>query len=132
MCLILAIGNGIWEHDKGYYFQVYLPWAEGVNSASYSGFLMFWSYVIILNTVVPISLYVRYVPEAPLTFDLRRDLAFALTGQKPNTAPSWMLIHNHSDAFPVSAAFRRLYWGWSEDSTSPGRGEDDFAVKGQV
>uniref|UniRef100_A0A8C3E4G8 Phospholipid-transporting ATPase n=1 Tax=Corvus moneduloides TaxID=1196302 RepID=A0A8C3E4G8_CORMO len=58
MCLILAIGNGIWEHDKGYYFQVYLPWAEGVNSAPYSGFLMFWSYVIILNTVVPISLYV--------------------------------------------------------------------------
>ncbi|KFQ24877.1 putative phospholipid-transporting ATPase ID, partial [Mesitornis unicolor] len=58
MCLILAIGNGIWEYDKGYYFQVYLPWAEGVTSASYSGFLMFWSYVIILNTVVPISLYV--------------------------------------------------------------------------
>ncbi|XP_010140691.1 PREDICTED: phospholipid-transporting ATPase ID-like, partial [Buceros rhinoceros silvestris] len=58
MCLILAIGNGIWEYDKGYYFQVYLPWAEGINSASYSGFLMFWSYVIILNTVVPISLYV--------------------------------------------------------------------------
>ncbi|XP_068781065.1 phospholipid-transporting ATPase ID [Struthio camelus] len=58
MCLILAIGNGIWEYDKGYYFQVYLPWAEDVSSASYSGFLMFWSYVIILNTVVPISLYV--------------------------------------------------------------------------
>ncbi|KYO35829.1 hypothetical protein Y1Q_0024441 [Alligator mississippiensis] len=58
MCFILAIGNGIWEHDKGYYFQVYLPWAEGVNAAAYSGFLMFWSYVIILNTVVPISLYV--------------------------------------------------------------------------
>ncbi|XP_039399383.1 phospholipid-transporting ATPase ID-like isoform X2 [Mauremys reevesii] len=58
MCFILAIGNGIWEHDKGYYFQVYLPWAAGVNSAAYSGFLMFWSYVIILNTVVPISLYV--------------------------------------------------------------------------
>ncbi|KAK2512177.1 phospholipid-transporting ATPase ID [Columba guinea] len=58
MCLILAIGNGIWEYDTGYYFQVYLPWAEGVNSAPYSGFLMFWSYVIILNTVVPISLYV--------------------------------------------------------------------------
>ncbi|XP_038259336.1 LOW QUALITY PROTEIN: phospholipid-transporting ATPase ID-like [Dermochelys coriacea] len=58
MCFILAIGNGIWEHDKGYYFQVYLPWAVGVDSAPYSGFLMFWSYVIILNTVVPISLYV--------------------------------------------------------------------------
>lgn len=78
MCLILAIGNGIWEHDKGYYFQVYLPWAEGVKSASYSAFLMFWSYVIILNTVVPISLYVRYVPEPPFIFHLRRSLAFAL------------------------------------------------------
>ncbi|XP_054843021.1 phospholipid-transporting ATPase ID-like isoform X3 [Eublepharis macularius] len=58
MCLILAVGNGIWEYRKGYYFQVYLPWAEGVHSAPFSGFLMFWSYVIILNTVVPISLYV--------------------------------------------------------------------------
>lgn len=80
MCLILAIGNGIWEYDKGYYFQVYLPWAEGVNSASYSGFLMFWSYVIILNTVVPISLYVRYVPEPAFMFHLRRALALALAG----------------------------------------------------
>uniref|UniRef100_A0A8D0L784 P-type ATPase N-terminal domain-containing protein n=1 Tax=Sphenodon punctatus TaxID=8508 RepID=A0A8D0L784_SPHPU len=58
MCLILAVGNSIWEYQKGFYFQVYLPWAEGVHSAVYSGFLMFWSYVIILNTVVPISLYV--------------------------------------------------------------------------
>ncbi|XP_065596134.1 phospholipid-transporting ATPase ID-like [Cyrtonyx montezumae] len=58
MCLILAIGNGIWESDKGYNFQVYLPWAESVTSAPLSAFLMFWSYVIILNTVVPISLYV--------------------------------------------------------------------------
>ncbi|XP_053154211.1 phospholipid-transporting ATPase ID-like isoform X3 [Hemicordylus capensis] len=58
MCLILAFGNGIWEYNKGYYFQVYLPWAEGVDSSATSGFLTFWSYVIILNTVVPISLYV--------------------------------------------------------------------------
>ncbi|XP_040277126.1 phospholipid-transporting ATPase ID-like [Bufo bufo] len=58
MCIILAIGNGIWESKQGYYFQVYLPWPEGVNNAAFSGFLMFWSYVIILNTVVPISLYV--------------------------------------------------------------------------
>ncbi|XP_044132199.1 phospholipid-transporting ATPase ID-like isoform X2 [Bufo gargarizans] len=58
MCIIQAIGNAIWESKQGYYFQVYLPWAEGVNNAAFSGFLMFWSYVIILNTVVPISLYV--------------------------------------------------------------------------
>ncbi|XP_056402756.1 phospholipid-transporting ATPase ID-like [Hyla sarda] len=58
MCIILAIGNAIWESKQGYYFQLYLPWPEGVNNAAFSGFLMFWSYVIILNTVVPISLYV--------------------------------------------------------------------------
>ncbi|XP_063309827.1 phospholipid-transporting ATPase ID-like [Pelobates fuscus] len=58
MCIILAIGNGIWESKQGYYFQVYLPWQDGVTNAAFSGFLMFWSYVIILNTVVPISLYV--------------------------------------------------------------------------
>ncbi|XP_017583423.1 PREDICTED: phospholipid-transporting ATPase ID isoform X2 [Corvus brachyrhynchos] len=37
---------------------IYLPWDEGVHSAFFSGFLSFWSYIIILNTVVPISLYV--------------------------------------------------------------------------
>ncbi|XP_058028464.1 phospholipid-transporting ATPase ID-like isoform X2 [Ahaetulla prasina] len=58
MCLILAIGNCIWEYSQGYRFQVYLPWATDVNSAFFSAFLVFWSYVIILNTVVPISLYV--------------------------------------------------------------------------
>ncbi|XP_048360248.1 phospholipid-transporting ATPase ID-like isoform X1 [Sphaerodactylus townsendi] len=57
MCLVLAFGNGIWEHKKGYDFQVYLPWAEGVRSAPFSGFLTFWSYVIILAAVVPISLF---------------------------------------------------------------------------
>ncbi|XP_030048675.1 phospholipid-transporting ATPase ID [Microcaecilia unicolor] len=58
MCIILAIGNSIWEYNEGFYFQVYLPWQEGVTNSAFSGFLMFWSYVIILNTVVPISLYV--------------------------------------------------------------------------
>lgn len=60
MGVILAIGNAIWEHEVGMLFQVYLPWDEAVDSAFFSGFLSFWSYIIILNTVVPISLYVRY------------------------------------------------------------------------
>uniref|UniRef100_A0A673GTU4 Phospholipid-transporting ATPase n=1 Tax=Sinocyclocheilus rhinocerous TaxID=307959 RepID=A0A673GTU4_9TELE len=38
-------------------FITFLPRADGAN-ASLSAFLTFWSYVIILNTVVPISLYV--------------------------------------------------------------------------
>ncbi|XP_078080641.1 phospholipid-transporting ATPase ID-like isoform X2 [Mustelus asterias] len=58
MCTVLAVGNSIWESYKGYYFQVYLPWIHDPPNSSFSGFLMFWSYVIILNTVVPISLYV--------------------------------------------------------------------------
>ncbi|XP_039074863.1 phospholipid-transporting ATPase ID isoform X3 [Hyaena hyaena] len=58
MGVILAIGNAIWEHEVGARFQVYLPWDEAVDSALVSGFLSFWSYIIILNTVVPISLYV--------------------------------------------------------------------------
>ncbi|KAK6494962.1 phospholipid-transporting ATPase ID-like [Huso huso] len=58
MCIILAIGNGIWEYQKGFYFQVFLPWPESVPNSAFSAFLTFWSYVIILNTVVPISLYV--------------------------------------------------------------------------
>ncbi|XP_078262268.1 putative phospholipid-transporting ATPase IM [Rhinoraja longicauda] len=58
MCTVLAIGNAIWETYKGYYFQVYLPWDQDIQNSCLSGFLVFWSYVIILNTVVPISLYV--------------------------------------------------------------------------
>uniref|UniRef100_A0A8C4GYR7 Phospholipid-transporting ATPase n=1 Tax=Dicentrarchus labrax TaxID=13489 RepID=A0A8C4GYR7_DICLA len=57
MCTVLAIGNGIWEVREGSVFTVFLPRDEGVNAAL-SSFLSFWSYVIILNTVVPISLYV--------------------------------------------------------------------------
>ncbi|XP_023583104.1 phospholipid-transporting ATPase FetA-like [Trichechus manatus latirostris] len=58
MCFVLAIGHGIWEYKKGYYFQTFLPWEEYVSSSFVSAILIFWSYFIILNTVVPISLYV--------------------------------------------------------------------------
>ncbi|XP_035810461.2 probable phospholipid-transporting ATPase IM isoform X1 [Amphiprion ocellaris] len=58
MGVILAIGNTIWENWIGRNFEVFLPWDEFQSSAVFSGFLTFWSYIIILNTVVPISLYV--------------------------------------------------------------------------
>ncbi|XP_038124235.1 phospholipid-transporting ATPase ID-like [Cyprinodon tularosa] len=57
MCFILAIGNAIWEVKEGSVFTVFLPRDPGVNAAL-SSFLSFWSYVIVLNAVVPISLYV--------------------------------------------------------------------------
>ncbi|XP_076140225.1 phospholipid-transporting ATPase ID [Alosa pseudoharengus] len=57
MCAVLAIGKGIWESQEGSAFAAFLPPDGGYNPA-FSAFLTFWSYVIILNTVVPISLYV--------------------------------------------------------------------------
>ncbi|XDV52728.1 hypothetical protein PO909_021402 [Leuciscus waleckii] len=58
MGIILAIGNTIWEQSVGSNFWEYLQWKQLKINAVLSGFLTFWSYVIILNTVVPISLYV--------------------------------------------------------------------------
>ncbi|XP_055020272.1 phospholipid-transporting ATPase ID isoform X2 [Boleophthalmus pectinirostris] len=58
MGVILAVGNAVWEREVGSLFQSYLPWDPPVDSFIFSAFLSFWSYVIILNTVVPISLYV--------------------------------------------------------------------------
>uniref|UniRef100_A0A8C5HWM0 Phospholipid-transporting ATPase n=1 Tax=Gouania willdenowi TaxID=441366 RepID=A0A8C5HWM0_GOUWI len=57
MCSALAIGNAVWEVKDGSTFTVFLPREKGANAALTS-FLTFWSYVIVLNTVVPISLYV--------------------------------------------------------------------------
>uniref|UniRef100_A0A3Q2QIK5 Phospholipid-transporting ATPase n=1 Tax=Fundulus heteroclitus TaxID=8078 RepID=A0A3Q2QIK5_FUNHE len=58
MGVILAIGNTIWETCIGRKFELFLPRDDFQSSAVFSGFLTFWSYIIILNTVVPISLYV--------------------------------------------------------------------------
>uniref|UniRef100_A0A5F9DA53 Phospholipid-transporting ATPase n=1 Tax=Oryctolagus cuniculus TaxID=9986 RepID=A0A5F9DA53_RABIT len=58
MCLMLAIGHGIWENKIGYYFQIFLPWENYVSSSFVSSLFIFWSYFIVLNTMVPISLYV--------------------------------------------------------------------------
>uniref|UniRef100_W5ML85 Phospholipid-transporting ATPase n=1 Tax=Lepisosteus oculatus TaxID=7918 RepID=W5ML85_LEPOC len=63
MGVILSIGNAVWEKEVGSLFQIYLPWDQPIDNFLFSGFLSFWSYVIILNTVVPISLYVRYSVE---------------------------------------------------------------------
>uniref|UniRef100_A0A250YM10 Phospholipid-transporting ATPase n=1 Tax=Castor canadensis TaxID=51338 RepID=A0A250YM10_CASCN len=56
--IILAIGNSIWENEVGGQFRAFLFWNEEKKNSVFSGFLTFWSYIIILNTVVPISLYV--------------------------------------------------------------------------
>ncbi|XP_049330571.1 probable phospholipid-transporting ATPase IM isoform X4 [Astyanax mexicanus] len=58
MGITLSIGNTIWEQRVGRDFWAYLLWDKLLSSPVFSGFLTFWSYIIILNTVVPISLYV--------------------------------------------------------------------------
>ncbi|KAM4707627.1 phospholipid-transporting ATPase IC-like isoform 1-T2 [Discoglossus pictus] len=54
----LAIGQTFWEQQYG---QANVSWYlyDGNDySPSYRGFLAFWGYIIVLNTMVPISLYV--------------------------------------------------------------------------
>ncbi|XP_023421282.2 phospholipid-transporting ATPase FetA isoform X2 [Cavia porcellus] len=58
MCFIIAVGHGIWQSKIGYYFQIFLPWENYVSSSVVSATLIYWSYIIILNTMVPISLYI--------------------------------------------------------------------------
>ena len=64
MCVICTVACGIWESFIGYDFQAYLPWETFIEPNQEKGsaliaLLVFLSYIIILNTVVPISLYVR-------------------------------------------------------------------------
>uniref|UniRef100_A0A3Q2Y9U5 Phospholipid-transporting ATPase n=1 Tax=Hippocampus comes TaxID=109280 RepID=A0A3Q2Y9U5_HIPCM len=67
MCSVLAIGHAIWEMSEGSVFTVFLPSEPGID-APLSSFLCFWSYVILLNTVVPMSLFVRYF-VTPINYD---------------------------------------------------------------
>jgi len=69
-CLICAICCGIWEMKVGHIFQMFLPWEHFVPGSTVRGsgstgsgatiisVLVFFSYIIVLNTLVPISLYV--------------------------------------------------------------------------
>ncbi|XP_017111184.1 phospholipid-transporting ATPase ID isoform X10 [Drosophila elegans] len=64
ICALFAIGCAIWEGFIGQHFQLYLPWEHIIpkdyipTGATVIGLLVFFSYAIVLNTVVPISLYV--------------------------------------------------------------------------
>ncbi|XP_050349752.1 probable phospholipid-transporting ATPase IM isoform X2 [Nymphalis io] len=63
MCVFCTVACGVWEWLVGRYFQAYLPWdtlvpAEPASGAIVIALLVFFSYAIVMNTVVPISLYV--------------------------------------------------------------------------
>lgn len=64
MCLFCTIACGVWETVTGQHFRRFLPWDQPVptsnvvSGATVIALLVFFSYAIVLNTVVPISLYV--------------------------------------------------------------------------
>lgn len=79
MCLFCMVACGIWESLVGQYFQTFLPWdtlvpSEPLGGATTTALLVFFSYAIVLNTVVPISLYVsveviRFVQSFLINWD---------------------------------------------------------------
>ncbi len=63
MCLFCTVACGVWEWVTGQYFTAYLPWdplipTDPAGGSTVIALLVFFSYAIVLNTVVPISLYV--------------------------------------------------------------------------
>lgn len=63
ICAFCTLACAIWEGLVGQYFQKYLPWESIIPTGTMEGstvigLLVFFSYAIVLNTVVPISLYV--------------------------------------------------------------------------
>jgi phospholipid-translocating ATPase len=59
----MSICCGFWEYNTGTKFRIYLPSETFISSnlqlgAVQIGALIFFSYIILLNTVVPISLYI--------------------------------------------------------------------------
>ncbi|CAF2072016.1 unnamed protein product [Rotaria magnacalcarata] len=63
MCTIMTICCDFWESSFGFDFRIYLPWEACVSTdqiidSLQNSLLVFISYIIIFNTVVPISLSV--------------------------------------------------------------------------
>ncbi|XP_023034835.1 phospholipid-transporting ATPase ID isoform X4 [Drosophila willistoni] len=80
ICAFFAVACAIWEGLIGQHFQLYLPWEHIIpkdmvaSGATVIGLLVFFSYAIVLNTVVPISLYVsveviRFVQSFLINWD---------------------------------------------------------------
>lgn len=79
MCLFSSLACGFWEMLTGRYFSRFLPREQFIPQDSFTGatitaILTFFSYLIVLNTVVPISLYVsveviRYCQSLLIDFD---------------------------------------------------------------
>ncbi|XP_072107846.1 phospholipid-transporting ATPase IC isoform X1 [Mobula birostris] len=54
----LAIGHTFWQSELGNFSRSWYLDDGETDTPTYRGFLTFWGYIIVLNTMVPISLYV--------------------------------------------------------------------------
>jgi len=59
----MTVCCGFWQYETGFNFTDYLPLEPSISSDRYTSALeisglIFFSYIILLNTVVPISLYI--------------------------------------------------------------------------
>ncbi|KAM7346679.1 ATPase phospholipid transporting 8B isoform 4-T4 [Cochliomyia hominivorax] len=79
ICAFFTVACALWEGFIGQHFQTYLPWENIIpknvlQGSTVIGLLVFFSYAIVLNTVVPISLYVsveviRFVQSFLINWD---------------------------------------------------------------
>ncbi|XP_013765295.1 phospholipid-transporting ATPase FetA-like, partial [Pundamilia nyererei] len=111
MCSILTIGNAIWETNEGSVFTMFLPREPGID-APLSSFLIFWSYVIVLNTLLGATAVEDKLQDGvPETIEqlAKADIKiWVLTGDKQETAENIgyscnMLREEMKDVFVVSA-----------------------------
>lgn len=59
ICTMCAIGTTVWEELFGKHFQVFLPWEDFyIDSVVIIGIVHWPSFVMVLNTLIPISLYI--------------------------------------------------------------------------
>ncbi|XP_067351598.1 probable phospholipid-transporting ATPase VD isoform X2 [Channa argus] len=72
MCLTAAIGHGLWLKDlNDPVFQI-----DGVKSPALAGFYVFWTMIIVLQVLIPISLYVSIeVVKLCQIYFIQNDLA---------------------------------------------------------
>eukprot|EP00051_Salpingoeca_urceolata_P031810 m.13053 g.13053 ORF g.13053 m.13053 type:complete len:1156 (+) comp4442_c0_seq1:490-3957(+) len=58
MCITGAFGTAIWLSRRDYKDILYIPFASGDPGPALEGFIRFWTFFIVLQVMVPISLYV--------------------------------------------------------------------------
>jgi magnesium-transporting ATPase (P-type) len=75
MCSIGAIFNGFWINDRINRNIVYFPLTNSSVNPAWEAFLRFWTFIIIFQVIVPISLYITIeVVKTIQTFFMNWDL----------------------------------------------------------